>query len=62
MNTPITERLRSKGLVSVGNGVPELCEEAARLIEKLASDVALYKQASQYLAGPGESADWENDT
>jgi hypothetical protein len=62
MVTPITERLRSKHLVAIGNGVPELCEEAARLIEKLASDVTLYKQASEYLAGGRHSADWTHDT
>lgn len=62
MTTPLTERLRSNHLVAIGNGVPELCEEAARHIEKLTNDVLLYKQASEYLAGPIKSANWSNDT
>lgn len=62
MTTPITERLRSRHLVTIGNGIPELCEEAARAIEKLTKDVLLYKEASEYLAGPGQSTNWSNDT
>jgi len=62
----IVERLRSRHLFAIGNGVPELCEEAAREIEDLRKKLVLFQQASEYLSGnprPYASvADWDNDT
>jgi hypothetical protein len=59
--TPITERLRSRHLLTIGQGLPELCEEAAREIERLKQDNVLLKQATEYL-GQTTTATWEHDT
>jgi hypothetical protein len=61
MSTTITERLRSYHLIAVGQGLPELCEEAAREIERLRQDNLLLKQATEYL-GQTNSTTWEHDT
>ena len=61
--TNITERLRSIHIHQVGQGLPELCEEAARTIEKLQDDLLLMKEAAEYLgAGQTISVKWEHDT
>ena len=61
--TNISERLRSIRIHEVGQGLPELCEEAARTIEKLRADLLLMKQAADYLgAGHTNSVKWEHDT
>jgi|APGre2960657373_1045057.scaffolds.fasta_scaffold76852_3 hypothetical protein len=61
--TNITERLRSIHIHQVGQGLPELCEEAARTIEKLRADLLLMKEAADYLgAGQTTSVKWEHDT
>lgn len=62
--TPITERLRSRHLLTAGAGVAELCEEAARTIEALRERVVLLSQESEYLAAGAlvRSSEWENDT
>jgi hypothetical protein len=57
----IIERLRSTHHHTIGSGVPELCEEAAREIERLKEAVNLYQQASEYLAGKPISLSWDND-
>ena len=57
----IIERLRATHIRSFGSGVPELCEEAARMIEHLTKEVITYKEAARYLGGSATTSDWEND-
>ena len=59
--TPLTDRLRSTHLMVIGQGLPELCEEAAREIERLREENILYRQAAEFLSG-NKNATWENDT
>lgn len=64
MITPLVERLRSRSLIEAGNGIPELCEEAARHIEHLTEKVTLLTQQVEYLGAGAStrSATWQNDT
>jgi hypothetical protein len=41
--------------------LPELCEEAAREIERLREENILYQQAAEFLSG-NKNATWEHDT
>lgn len=62
MNTPLIERLRKTRLTTLGTGVPELCEEAAREIERLSSQIAEQLCEIDYLRGTVSASTWENDT